>query len=289
MAANPAAEKALANRPQTRFYASPNGIKIHYLEYGHGGPNVLLIPGITTPAILWGFVSERVAGFAHVVALDNRGRGLSDQRPGLGYTLDDYAADAAGVIDELGLGPAVVLGHSMGARIGIRLAARYPQLVSRLLLADPPVSGPGRRPYPNGIQQYIDAIDKASRGEALSPSSIYTPEQLLLRTEWVTTCSKEAVIATHRGFHEEDIFADLPRIQCPSLLLYAGQGDTIRDSDADEILRGIPKATKTKLENVGHMMPWFDLDLFLRSVEDFIRCGSKTGNTFSGGHRLSHR
>jgi N-formylmaleamate deformylase len=266
-----AADSAPAPIRQTRFYASPNDIKIHFLEYGGGGPNVLLIPGITTPAILWGFVSERIAGYAHVVTLDNRGRGLSDQRPGLGYTLDDYAADAAGVIDELGLGSAVVLGHSMGARIGIRLAASYPKLVSRLVLADPPVSGPGRRPYPNGIQQYLDAIDAASRGESLPPSRLYTPEQLLLRTEWVATCSKEAVIATHRGFHDEDIFGDLPRIQCPSLLLYAGEGDTIRDSDAEEIVRGIPDATKVKLENVGHMMPWFDLDLFLHSIEGFIR------------------
>src|SRR6185312_2485303 len=96
-------------RQQTRFYASPNGIKIHFLEYGASGPDIVLIPGITTPAILWGFVSERLAKFSHVVALDNRGRGLSDQRPGIGYSLDDYAADAAGVIAELGLRNPVVL------------------------------------------------------------------------------------------------------------------------------------------------------------------------------------
>lgn len=256
---------------QRRFYVAPNGIKIHFLEYGDSGPDVLLIPGITTPAIIWGFVCERIGQYAHVVALDNRGRGLSDQRPGLGYALDDYAADAAGVIEQLNLSPAVVLGHSMGARIGIRLAAKYPKLVSRMIMADPPVSGPGRRPYPNGVQQYLDNIDMASRGESLPPSKNYTPAQLLLRTEWVATCSKEAVIETHRHFHDEDIFGDLPNIRCPSLLLYAGQGDTIRDGEAEEIVRAIPSATKAKLENVGHMMPWFDLDLFLGNIESFIR------------------
>lgn len=257
--------------PQSRFYAAPNGVKIHFLEYGDQGPHVLLIPGITTPAILWGFVCERIGQYAHVVALDNRGRGLSDQRPGLGYGLNDYAADAAGVIETLGLSPAVILGHSMGARIAIRLAAKYPALASRLVIADPPVSGPGRRPYPNGVQQYLDNIDMASRGEPLPPSKLYSPEQLLLRTEWVATCSKEAVIETHRHFHDEDIFDDLPKIRCPALLLYAALGDTIRDGDAEEILRGIPSATKVKLENVGHMMPWFDLELFLRSIEGFVR------------------
>src|ERR1051325_1090298 len=49
--------------------------------------------------------------------LDNRGRGLSDQRPGLGHSTEDYAEDAAGVIEALGLAPTMVLGHSMGARV----------------------------------------------------------------------------------------------------------------------------------------------------------------------------
>jgi N-formylmaleamate deformylase len=255
---------------QERFYAAPNGIKIHFLEHGKDGPNILLIPGITTPAILWEFVSERIGCYANVFSIDNRGRGLSDQRPGLGYTLDDYAADAAGVIRELGLSRVVVLGHSMGARIGIRLAARYPELVARLVLADPPVSGPGRRPYPIPLQWYLDNIDMASCGMALPPSSIYTDKQLRLRSEWMATCSKEAVIATHKNFHEEDIFLDLPNIQCPTLLLYAGEGETVLDSDADELVAGVANAKSVKLAKVGHMMPWFDLELFLHSIRQFI-------------------
>jgi N-formylmaleamate deformylase len=255
---------------QSRFYVVAKGVKIHFLDYGAGNPTVLLLPGITTPAILWGFVSERIATYTRVVALDNRGRGLSDQRPELRYRLEDYAADAAGVIEALGLKDVVVLGHSMGARIGIKLAAEYPQLVSRLILADPPVSGPGRRPYPSPLQQYFDNIDRILAGEP-SPAGIYTPEQNRLRYEWIATCSKEAVAETHAGFHQEDIFALMPRIKCPTLLLYAGKGDTIRDVDAEEILANIAGASKKKLENVGHMMPWFDLELFLDSIQGFIK------------------
>jgi N-formylmaleamate deformylase len=256
---------------QSRFYVVANGVKIHFLEYGAGGPVVLLLPGITTPAILWGFVSERIGAYARVISVDNRGRGLSDQRPGLSYRLEDYAADAAGVIEALALKDVVVLGHSMGARIGIKLAADYPQLVSRLILADPPVSGPGRRPYPSPLQQYFDNIDRILAGEPGPPRGIYTPEQERLRYEWIATCSREAVAETHANFHAEDIFALMPQIQCRTLLLYAGKGDTIRDGDADEIISRIPGATKTKLESVGHMMPWFDLELFLGSIEGFIK------------------
>jgi N-formylmaleamate deformylase len=267
---DPAAEK------QSRFYVVANGVKIHFLDYGSGGPNLLLLPGITTPAILWGFVSERIARYARVIAIDNRGRGLSDQRPGLTYRLQDYAADAAGVIEALSLKDVVVLGHSMGARIGIKLAAEYPNLVSRLILADPPVSGPGRRPYPSPLQQYFDNIDRILAGEAGPARGIYTPEQDRLRYEWIATCSKEAVAETHAGFHQEDIFELMPRIKCPTLLLYAGKGDTVRDADADEIVANVSGAIKKKLENVGHMMPWFDIELFLGSIEGFIKAEPAT-------------
>lgn len=256
---------------QSRFYVKVNGVKLHFLEFGERGPNVLLLPGITTPAIFWTFVAERIAAYACVIVLDNRGRGLSDQRPGLSYTLDDYAADTAGVISALDLRQPVVLGHSMGGRIGIRLASRHQDAVGRLLLADPPVSGPGRRPYPSPLQHYLDRMDVASRGEPLEPSAIYTREQARLRAEWIPTCSPEAVIASHRGFQEEDIFSDLPRIVCPTFLLYAEQGGTISDADAADVISCLQHGTSRKLLGVGHMMPWFNLDGFLEAIEPFIR------------------
>ena len=256
---------------QSRFYVTVNDVKLHFIEHSQAGPAVLLLPGITSPAIVWSFVVERMAPHAHVFVLDNRGRGLSDQRPGLSYTLDDYAADAAGVIRALGLSAPVVLGHSMGGRIGIRVASRHPDAVGRLLLADPPVSGPGRRAYPSPLQQYFDRMDALSRGEPLAPSAIYTPEQERLRAEWIPTCSREAVAASHRGLQEEDIFGDFPQIVCPTLLLYAEQGGTISDVDAAEIVSCLPHGSSRKLFGVGHMMPWFDLELFLEAIGPFIR------------------
>jgi N-formylmaleamate deformylase len=259
---------------QSRFYVSVSGIKLHYLEHGTAGPVVVLIPGITTPAILWSFVSARIGSYARVITLDNRGRGLSDRGPGLSYGLDDYAADTAGLIETLGLSKPIVLGHSLGARIGIRLAARYPHLVGSLLLADPPVSGPGRRPYPVPLEQYLDRLERASAGLPLEASPLYTGDHARLRAEWLPTCDRDAVIATHAGFNEEDIVQDLAHVACRALLLYAEEGNTISDADADEIVARLQNGTHSKILGVGHMMPWYDLELFLSKVEPFIRDGS---------------
>src|SRR5262249_26592920 len=241
---------------QTRFYVVANGIKLHYLERGRGNPVVLIIPGIISPAATWDFVARELALHAHVFVLDVRGRGLSEQRPGLSYKLDDYAGDAAGLIDELGLNSPLVLGHSMGARIGIRLAARWPTKVRRLILVDPPVSGPGRRAYPVPLQFYLDNLEAARRGTPTQPPPGWTDEQIRTRAEWLPTCSVDAVVATYRGFHEEDIHSDLPKIGCPARLVYAELGGTVNDDDADEIVSSIPGATKTRIADAGHLIPW---------------------------------
>ena len=103
------------------------------------------------------------------------------------------------------------------------------------------MSGPGRRPYTSPIESYLEAMESAARGEPFKSRPSYTQEQISLRREWLPTCNPEAIIQSHRAFHEEDMFADLPKITCPSLLVYAGQADVIRDSDADEIM-GRPSA-----------------------------------------------
>ena len=255
---------------QSRFYAEVKGIKLHFIQYGASGPQVLLIPGITSPAITWGFVGEALARFARVTIVDNRGRGLSDQRPGLGHTTGDYAADAAGVTEALGLAPAVVLGHSMGARVAARLAAQRPDLMRRCILADPPVSGPGRRPYPSPMQKYLDDINAASRGEDFPLNPKFGEGKNRMRREWLPTCSKEAVRLSHAAFHEEDMHADLPKIACPTLLVYAGQGGVITDADAAELVSLLKDGRKIKIDHVAHMMPHEDLDAFVAAVWSFI-------------------
>ena len=54
-----------------------NQVRLHYLRYGGKGHALVLIPGITSPAITWGFVAEKLAQFFDVYVLDIRGRGLS--------------------------------------------------------------------------------------------------------------------------------------------------------------------------------------------------------------------
>jgi N-formylmaleamate deformylase len=98
-----------------------------------------------------------------VLALDVRGRGLTD-RASDGYALPQYAADLAAVTHALELDRPVLLGHSMGARIVAAFAATNPGLARAVIAVDPPLSGPGRAPYPYPLEPYLGQIAEARAG-----------------------------------------------------------------------------------------------------------------------------
>ena len=91
-----------------------------------GELEILILPGITSPAITWEFVAEELARDYRVLTMDLRGRGLSDRGASGTYRETDYALDVAEFMDAVGLVRPVVLSHSMGARIATAFGALYP-------------------------------------------------------------------------------------------------------------------------------------------------------------------
>ncbi|WFU90963.1 alpha/beta hydrolase (plasmid) [Rhizobium sp. CC1099] len=251
-----------------------NGIRQHYLRYGGKGPAVILIPGITSPAITWGFVAERLAERHDVYVLDVRGRGLSSTGPDLDYGLDAMAADVVGFADALSLSAPALLGHSMGARIAMRAAISGLTGFSRLALIDPPVSGPGRRPYPSKLPWYVDSIRLALKGMDAEGMRAFCPtwneDQLRLRAEWLHTCYEPAIVRAFEDFHKDDIFPDFTRIGEPAMLMVAGRGGVIAPEDEAEIRELNPAIKITRVTNAGHMIPWDDFDGFFEALGDFL-------------------
>lgn len=134
-----------------------NGIEIEYESLGvESAPAILLIMGLGCQLIHWpdALCEELVAAGYRVIRYDNRDVGLSTRleragmpkllRAGIAsrlrlpvrapYTLDDLAADAAGLLDALGIAQAHVVGLSMGGMIAQLLAAQHPVRVLSLTL-----------------------------------------------------------------------------------------------------------------------------------------------------------
>lgn len=117
-------------------FIQTNGIRLHYLDHAADGPTLLLMPGLTANAHSFdGLVAAGLVPTLRLLALDLRGRGLSD-KPESGYSLADHAADVIGLLDELGLASVVLGGHSFGGLLGLYLAAHFPDRVQKLVVID---------------------------------------------------------------------------------------------------------------------------------------------------------
>ena len=259
---------------------SANGIRQHYLRYGgdegarSSRPSVIIIPGITSPAITWGFVGEVFGGAFDTYVLDVRGRGLSSASPMLDYSLKAQADDIVAFVEKLKLTNFSLVGHSMGARIAARAAGCIRKGLHSVVLVDPPASGPGRRPYPSKLPWYIDSMALARLGTDAQGMREFCPtwtyEQRQLRAEWLHTCDERAVIASFNGFHEDDFFADAAQLKVPSLLITAERGDVVLPADVEELQRATPSMLHTRVPNAGHMIPWDNEAGFYAAFGDFL-------------------
>lgn len=122
-----------------RFWTSSDGLKLHYRDYAGPSdrPPLLMLHGLTRNSRDFENLAERYAGKWRVIALDFRGRGLSEHDPDSAhYSPKTYAADVIQLLDELSIDRAVFLGTSLGGLVTMLVATVAPQRIAGVLLND---------------------------------------------------------------------------------------------------------------------------------------------------------
>lgn len=112
-----------------------DGIQINLADWGGQGKHILCIHGITANCRSWDMIAGALVPDFHVMAMDLRGRGLSD-KPDSGYSMEHHVRDILNLMDDLGIDQIVPMGHSLGAFISLIFAAEHPDRVDRLILVD---------------------------------------------------------------------------------------------------------------------------------------------------------
>jgi pimeloyl-ACP methyl ester carboxylesterase len=118
------------------FASLSDGVSLFYTDDGADGPPIVLLHGWTCASDDWIWQIPELARRYRVIAVDLRGHGSSTVTPG-GYCVEDYAADIRRLIDVLDCGPAIVVGHSLGAVIGAKIAIDHPDIVRASVAVDP--------------------------------------------------------------------------------------------------------------------------------------------------------
>ncbi|OXI37903.1 alpha/beta hydrolase [Burkholderia sp. AU17457] len=118
-----------------------DGLRLHYVSWGRDdAPTVVMLHGLRSYAHTWAPVAAALVDRYRVVALDQRGRGLSDWDPRRDYYAAAYVRDLDALVRELGLRRFVLVGHSMGGANAFVYSASNPDRLAGLVIED---MGPG--------------------------------------------------------------------------------------------------------------------------------------------------
>jgi N-formylmaleamate deformylase len=257
-------------------------LRMHAAHYpGSGSLPMVVVPGITTPAGAFGVAAARLAGLAaDVYVLDMRGRGLSQRAPYGCHRAGDYADDVLALIEELEIRRPVLVGHSLGARVVASARARFPGGSAGVVAIDPPMSGPGRRPYPMGLDRFVNGLHAARGGcgiqMARADYPTWTEEEVRLRGEWLGSCDETAIVESYAWFHLEAFEPVWQDVEPPALLLFGAESPVVTAADAASLERANPRADVVAVPRSGHMIPWDNLDQTVNEIGAFLsRLGAR--------------
>src|SRR5574337_473392 len=162
-----------------------DGLRLHYAAWGpRGASPLLLLHGGAANSHWWDWVAPRLAGGFRVLALDFPGHGKSEWPRPPRYRMQDFARAVMGFADGLGIGCLDLVGHSMGGKVAMLMAAQCTRRVGSLIVVDgtPNISADGlaemRRIGARGPRRFLSRQTAASAFRLIPPETIAPPARL---------------------------------------------------------------------------------------------------------------
>jgi pimeloyl-ACP methyl ester carboxylesterase len=241
-------------------------VTIYYEDEGSGSP-VLLIHGHTLDRRLWDPVMPFLleAGL-RVLRLDLRGHGRSS-RPDFGYHPSHHAADVAAVLDAVGVGPVLGVGHSIGGAVLLEAAVTMPERLKGLVLVSPVMPD---RPFEPTFMDNLREVAGVIRSEGL-PAAMAGPwdRSPLFEHSYSKPGIREAAAAITRDFPGAEYLATqrdrverswiipdrLAEISLPTVVAVGEMEMPAFRAWAAEAAAGIPGARLEVSQDCGHLLP----------------------------------
>jgi len=255
--------------------AKGDGIKIQLAVWKGKGKEILCIHGITANCRCWDLVASSLSPRHKVIAMDLRGRGLSDG-PSSGYSVNHHCRDILSLMDDLNLERPVLMGHSLGAFISLVFAARHPKRVDRLILVD----GGGKLSKDQmdkvfvGIKPSLDRLGKIfpsfksylsliKQAPFMHPWNSYLETYFRYEVEKVAGGVRSRVDPKHieeesANLRKVDTVQFYSKVLSPTLILRATKGMLAKDdlvlpeNVAERMVRKIPNAKKVDVKGANH-------------------------------------
>ena len=257
-----------------------NGITMHYDQQGSGEP-LVLIPYLAADHACYAFQVQEYAKHFTCLSIDLRGTGESDKPKGA-YTTEVLADDIAAFMQAAGIGKAHVAGLSLGAAVGLWLAAKYPERIQSLSLHSSWTRSDGfLKPIVESWQIVATAVGVPDMiVKAIFPWC-FTPELYVERPDYIDSLAafvrsrppqaladfmlQSAAVLAH------DVEAQLGRITAPTQITFGRHDRVTSTRFADRLVRGIPGAELQIFEGSAHAPIYEEVAEFNERTLAFLR------------------
>jgi 3-oxoadipate enol-lactonase len=244
------------------FTIEVNGTTVYYADEGpRDAPALLCSPSMFFDHRMFAAQAAAFADRYRVVRYDLRGQGQSARHPRELLDMDTQTEDAAALIEALGLHDVTFVGNSMGGFIGLRLAARRPDLLASAVVmgtsADveeqaeamdaliEAVQEHGMEPVLDGVLFFMmgdTTLNDPARAEVLGE----------VRALLASRTPEYADAAWHIA-HRPGILDELPNITIPLTVVAGTEDHTYPPPKAEQIVAGVPHAKLVVMERAGHV------------------------------------
>jgi 3-oxoadipate enol-lactonase len=260
-----------------------NGATLWYDEHGSGAETIVFAHGLLWDGRMFDAQVEALKSRYRCITFDFRGQGRSAVAAG-GYDMDTLSDDAAALIETLGGAPVHFVGLSMGGFVGMRLAARRPELIRSLVLmetsadAEPADSAPRYRAMglvvrllgKVGMRMVMPRVMRIMFGGKFLDDPSREAERQLWRERGMAN-HRVGITRALRGIIERKaIVAELDRIHCPTLVMVGDQDVATVPEKSERIRAAIRGARLVIIPGAGHTSSVEEPQFVNRVLTEFL-------------------
>ncbi len=238
---------------------------------------IVFLHGLGTSRTSWDPQLQAFGKVRQCIAWDAPGYGVSPSQRGLSFA--DYADAVTGLLDELGVESATVVGLSFGGQVAMHVALRHPHRVQRLVLADTSAAFGGDGTDPEEWKRLrLDALDNGQTPADIARAVLTSVGGPGLTGDLLETAIASMSRITSEGLRtaveclpSHDVRSRLGDIVVPTLVI-VGENDTETPlAYSQEIAAAIPNAHLVLLEAAGHLSPIEQPDAFNAALHNFLQ------------------
>jgi 3-oxoadipate enol-lactonase len=260
--------------------ARVNGVELYYEDQGRGDQTVVFSHGLLWSGRMFEAQRRALESGYRVIAWDHRGQGRSSSPDERAHPIETCYHDALALLEHLDATPCHFVGLSMGGFVGMRIAARHPDLLRSLSLlataadAEPPAHLPRYRLL-TGVVRRLGTRPVASQVMPImfGPTFLGDSSRASERERWANELRRNGrrIHRAVNGVIERERCTDeLANIRCPTLVLHGDEDNAVSRSRALATAEAIQGARFTAIETAGHTMTVENPEAVTEALREFL-------------------